>query len=76
MPENTTWKDLVTTAYFMHVDLSARYWVKPDKFESDTLPFKIPYEVYATACSEVLVDVLTGEMEVTRTDILYDGGQS
>jgi xanthine dehydrogenase molybdopterin-binding subunit B len=26
--------------------------------------------------SEAIVDVLTGETQILRTDILYDGGQS
>ncbi|XP_023931920.1 indole-3-acetaldehyde oxidase-like, partial [Lingula anatina] len=34
------------------------------------------YFVYAAACSEVELDVLTGETVALRTDILYDCGKS
>jgi xanthine dehydrogenase molybdopterin-binding subunit B len=32
--------------------------------------------VYGAGVSEAIVDVLTGETQILRTDILYDGGQS
>ncbi len=53
----------------MGVDLSARYWLYPQTKD----PFE--YCVYGAACSEAIVDVLTGETQILRTDILYDGGQ-
>ncbi|HEY5364292.1 MAG TPA: xanthine dehydrogenase molybdopterin binding subunit [Aestuariivirga sp.] len=34
------------------------------------------YFAHGAACSEVLVDTLTGEMKVTRVDILHDVGKS
>jgi len=34
------------------------------------------YFSYGAACSEVVVDITTGEMRVLRTDILHDVGQS
>jgi xanthine dehydrogenase large subunit len=34
------------------------------------------YFAYGAACSEVIVDTLTGEMKVLRTDILHDVGTS
>ena len=34
------------------------------------------YFAYGAACSEVLIDTLTGEMKVTRSDILHDAGRS
>jgi xanthine dehydrogenase large subunit len=34
------------------------------------------YFAYGAACSEVLVDITTGEMKVTRVDILHDVGRS
>ena len=33
------------------------------------------YNAYGAAVSEVEVDVLTGEVQMLRVDILYDGGQ-
>ncbi len=32
--------------------------------------------MYGAGVSEAIVDVLTGETQILRTDILYDGGQS
>jgi xanthine dehydrogenase/oxidase len=40
----------------------------------DTMPFK--YFVYAAACSTVEIDVLTGEVELLTSDMVYDAGQS
>ncbi len=34
------------------------------------------YFAYGAACSEVVIDTLTGEMKVLRTDILHDVGNS
>ena len=34
------------------------------------------YFAYGAACSEVLIDTLTGEMKLDRVDILHDVGQS
>jgi xanthine dehydrogenase large subunit len=34
------------------------------------------YFAYGAACSEVLIDTLTGEMKLERVDILHDVGQS
>ena len=33
------------------------------------------YEAYGVACSEVEIDVLTGEMQIERVDLLYDCGE-
>jgi xanthine dehydrogenase large subunit len=34
------------------------------------------YFAYGAACSEVLIDTMTGEMKITRVDILHDVGHS
>ena len=70
MPAGYTWKDLIAKAFSLGVDLFAHYWVFPNT------PNPFAYEVYGAACSETIIDVLTGETELLRTDILYDGGQS
>ena len=54
----------------MGVDLCARYWIFP------TTETPLAYEVYGAAVSEAIVDVLTGETQILRTDILYDCGRT
>jgi xanthine dehydrogenase large subunit len=45
-----------------------------DRATGKGMPFY--YFSYGAACSEVLIDTLTGEMKVTRVDILHDVGKS
>ena len=47
------------------------YW---DRASGSGMPFF--YFAYGASCSEVLVDTMTGEMKVTRVDILHDVGHS
>lgn len=70
MPENYSWKQLIDKAYSLKLNLSAMYLALPPE-GSDT----ILYDIDAAACSEVIIDVLTGETQVIRADILYDCGQ-
>ena len=71
MPDNYSWQGLISKAFLSNVDISARHFVTKDKTDIDL----IKYDIYAAACSEVFIDVLTGDKEITRTDILYDCGQ-
>ena len=45
-----------------------------DRATGTGMPFY--YFAYGASCSEVLVDTMTGEMKVTRVDILHDVGHS
>jgi xanthine dehydrogenase large subunit len=71
--------DLIKQAYFARVSLSSTGFYKTPKIHWDARsgqgrPFY--YFSYGAACSEVLVDVTTGEMKVTGTDIVHDVGRS
>lgn len=71
--------DLVKQAYLNRVSLSATgFYRTPEiNFDADTQqgrPFY--YFAYGAAVSEVLVDTLTGEYQVSRVDILHDCGES
>jgi xanthine dehydrogenase large subunit len=71
--------DLIRKAYLARVSLSSTGFYKTPKIHWDTAtgqgrPFF--YFSYGAACSEVLVDVTTGEMKVERVDILHDVGRS
>ncbi len=72
-------KDAVTKAYMARVSLSATGFYKTPKIEWDRIkgqgrPFF--YFAYGAACSEVVIDTLTGENRILRTDILHDAGTS
>ena len=45
-----------------------------DRVSASGKPFF--YFAYGAACAEVIVDTMTGEMQVTRADILHDRGKS
>jgi xanthine dehydrogenase large subunit len=47
------------------------YW---DRASGSGMPFF--YYAYGASCSEVMIDTMTGEMKVTRVDILHDVGHS
>ncbi|HUH87395.1 MAG TPA: xanthine dehydrogenase molybdopterin binding subunit [Pusillimonas sp.] len=70
--------EFVQKAYMARVALWSSGFYKTPKIHYDmkTLtgrPFY--YFVYAAACSEVVIDTLTGENRLLRTDILYDAGR-
>lgn len=71
--------DLIALAYVGQVSLSSTGYYKTPKIYYDRdkaagRPFY--YFAYGAACSEVIVDTLTGEYRVLRTDILHDVGAS
>ena len=71
MPENYTWEQLIDKAHDSKCQLSEMYLQGPaDKM------FQFTYDCYGCAGSEVFVDVLTGELEVAKVELLYDCGQS
>ncbi len=71
--------DLVKQAYFARISLSSTGFYRTPKIHWDPQtgrgrPFF--YFSYGAACSEVLVDITTGEMKVQRVDIVHDVGRS
>ena len=72
-------KEAVAKTYAARVSLSATGFYKTPKIEWDRIagrgrPFF--YFAYGAACSEVVIDTLTGENRILRTDILHDAGAS
>lgn len=70
---------VVQQAYFAQVSLSSTGFYRTPKIYYDRSkaagrPFY--YFAYGMACSEVIVDTLTGEYKMLRTDILHDVGAS
>ncbi|NYS61224.1 xanthine dehydrogenase molybdopterin binding subunit [Vreelandella salicampi] len=73
------WGELVQAAYFGRVSLSEKgFYATPlihyDRTVGQGNPFY--YYAFGAAVSEVSVDTLSGEYQVTRVDILHDVGDS
>jgi xanthine dehydrogenase/oxidase len=74
------WREIIFRAWFNRVNLSAAELYKNPHYEGPSdrhasgRPFL--YFVYSAAASEVVIDVLTGEFTILRTDILYEPGKS
>ena len=77
--KSLTFAEAATSAYESRVSLSATGFYKTPDIEWDRIagrgrPFF--YFAYGAACSEVVIDTLTGENRILRTDILHDAGSS
>jgi xanthine dehydrogenase large subunit len=71
-------KDLINKAYFNRISLGAYHFYKTPHlgFDKGTVQGKaFNYYTQGMAVSEVSIDEYTGEMKVTRTDILMDLGR-
>jgi xanthine dehydrogenase large subunit len=71
--------ELVKRAYLARISLSSTGFYRTPKIhwnaeKASGRPFY--YFAYGAACAEVAIDILTGEMKVTRVDILHDVGRS
>ncbi|XP_060068194.1 uncharacterized protein LOC132548355 isoform X2 [Ylistrum balloti] len=69
---NPKWKDLIEKCVAEGVDLTARYLTTP------TMPdgAQFNYCSYGVTCTEVELDVLTGQYQIPRVDLLFDCGES
>jgi len=77
--EAVAFPDLVRQAYRGRISLSSTGFYRTPDIHWDVekatgRPFY--YFAYGAACSEVLVDTVTGEMKLERVDILHDVGRS
>ena len=77
--QSMSFAQAVRAAYMARVQLSAAGFYATPKIHYDRAshtgrPFF--YFAYGASCSEVEIDVLTGEYAVLRTDILHDAGRS
>lgn len=66
--DNPTWLELILKAYESDVDLQTHSYVGAKDVYT--------YDIFGVAIAELEIDVLTGEFEVLRVDILQDVGQS
>lgn len=65
---NPNWEQLIQKAFEMNVDLQIHAYVGTD--------IKRDYYLFGMTVAEVEVDILTGERQILRVDILEDLGQS
>lgn len=71
--------ELANEMHLERISLSASGFYRTPKVEWNRKEVKgrpFFYFSYGAACSEVLIDTLTGEMKVTAVDILHDVGKS
>ncbi|XP_045518198.1 xanthine dehydrogenase/oxidase-like [Pieris brassicae] len=64
------WEDLITEAFKKEIDLQATYMYSA--INDDVKP----YHIYAVCALEVEVDILTGNHNIIRVDLLEDTGRS
>src|SRR6266436_378133 len=77
--QSIAFPDLIREAYLGRISLSSTGFYRTPDIHWDARratgrPFY--YFAYGAACSEVMIDTLTGEMKVERVDILHDAGHS
>ncbi|XP_059474057.1 uncharacterized protein LOC132195836 [Neocloeon triangulifer] len=69
MGGDPTWEQVVQEAFMQTVELNATHMFTPGQEMSE-------YNIWGAAIAEVEVDILTGERQVLRVDIIEDVGQS
>jgi len=70
--QKLTWQEIIADAKGQNIDLSAQAQFA-GRFSGDD---SLMYNNFGVAASEVEVDAITGEVEILRSDIVYDCGRS
>ncbi|WP_210604767.1 xanthine dehydrogenase molybdopterin binding subunit [Brevibacterium oceani] len=78
-PKTVTWEELINTAYFQRIQLSASGFYRTEGLHWNLAqmrgePFK--YFAYGTAAAEVEVNRFDGSYRLRRVDIVHDVGDS
>uniref|UniRef100_A0A182MD19 FAD-binding PCMH-type domain-containing protein n=1 Tax=Anopheles culicifacies TaxID=139723 RepID=A0A182MD19_9DIPT len=66
--KDAPWETITQLCYASNVDLCATYQYRATELK--------PYIIWGLSCAEVEVDVLTGNVQLRRVDILEDTGES
>jgi len=62
------WEEIAHACYLKSIELTATHMYKADECSA--------YQTWGLSCAEVEVDILTGNFQLTRVDILEDTGES
>lgn len=65
---NIPWEELIKAAYAENINLQTHGFVKINE--------RVPYIISGVALAETEIDVLTGEREIKRVDLIEDAGRS
>lgn len=65
---NAKWEELIAKCFSEDIDLCGNFAYKAEQLN--------PYYIYGLGASEVLIDILTGQVQIVRVDILEDTGVS
>ncbi|CAH0726812.1 unnamed protein product, partial [Brenthis ino] len=65
---NPTWEELIRRAFQLEIDLQVHAFVNSTDAQN--------FDVYGITLAEVEIDVLTGESEIIRVDLIEDAGLS
>lgn len=68
MPKDATWPEITLACHGKNIELSALYTQQNGQ--------QTNYSVHGVSCAEVEIDVLTGNVQLTRVDIYEDVGAS
>lgn len=66
--KDAKWSDVTRAAYNKLIDLSASHLFKSTEVKS--------YVISGLSCAEIETDILTGNVQLRRVDILEDTGES
>lgn len=62
------WNEIVAATYGKNIELQATYMYKPGDLKE--------YDIWGVSCAETEIDLLTGNLQLRRVDILEDTGES
>lgn len=65
---SATWEQIINRAFVTNVDLTAQYHYQSADLQG--------YIIWGCACAEIEVDILTGNVQIPRVDLLEDVGES
>ncbi|KAK5639262.1 hypothetical protein RI129_011754 [Pyrocoelia pectoralis] len=68
--KNPTWLELVQACYINDIALTSTFMFHR------SLPDLHPYQIYGATCAEVQLDILTGQCNILRVDLIEDTGNS